>query len=140
MMHAAGCCFVESRHWLSSQRLASRCVDEFDRDGRVDGLDRLLDHLAALVLLGDDPVGFVKMKRVDGCLRPFERRPSSTLVVDDEAVVALLGADDDAVLIARRRDRRVDGDDDAFILAGCHGQSSTFDPVSFPQCAFDVFE
>ena len=40
-----------------SRHFSTRGMDRFERDVRVDGADGRFDHQAALVRLGDDPIG-----------------------------------------------------------------------------------
>ena len=54
---------VKRRNRLRAQHLAARSVDGLVRNRGIEHSQRRFDHLAAIVDLGDDAVGAMRVKR-----------------------------------------------------------------------------
>ena len=110
MKHPTRLLLVECRDRLGSDDLAARGVHGGIRDIRIDHPQCGLDHVAAVVDLGDDAIGLVLAIERNRVLRPFGRRIMTGTIGQHITVPAsVLAGDDDAgfvrVLAGRRPDR-----------------------------------
>ena len=88
---------VECGDRLRPHHLAARRADGGERDIRIDHAKGRLDHLAAVVDLGDDAIGLMLAIEPDGDARPFGRRVAARTIAEDVAVPrGILAGDDNA--------------------------------------------
>jgi hypothetical protein len=85
---------VERRHRFGPHHLAAAGVHARIGDVVVDHAQRRLDHLAAVIDLGDDPVGTVALIGGDGDAGPLDRRVMAGEVGQYIAAAVLVHAGD----------------------------------------------
>ena len=129
---------VKRAHRLGACSLAPARVNRLERHVSVDGAERMLDHLPALVHFGDDPVRIEFVEGFNGLARPFMRRIFAGQVGKHVDMPALVHAcDDDAsfVRILVRAHGRIDGDDNALQLFRRQIHAVAVEPIHLPECA-----
>lgn len=72
---------------LGSNDLAAGRVNLFEGDGAIHHSQSRLDHVAAIVRLGNDPVGMVMVIRIDGSTCPVRGRVAAGQVLQNVSVL-----------------------------------------------------
>ena len=134
---------VECSYRLGPDDLAAGRAQRRKADIRVNHPDGRLDHLAAIVDLGDDPVSLVAVIETDRDAGPFGWRVATGLVREHITVpIGVLAGDDNPgfVRFLAARGSRVDrhGDADEIGNLFMDRPARFFDARASPQCAGDI--
>ena len=128
---------IQRRNRLGPDHLAARGVNRREGHIRIDHPQGRLNHLAAVVDLGNDAISAVCAVERDGSLCPFGRRVASGGVGEHVTVPGgVLAGDDDAgfVGVLARARGRIDCDHDARQFRYCFvgGPARLFDDRAAP--------
>src|SRR4051794_23466952 len=87
---------VKRTDWFGSDHFASAGHNHFDRNKRINRLDSRLDHCAAVVLFGDDPISPPAVVCLHCPARPsLRRKPAGHVGQYISVTIAADAADDE---------------------------------------------